>query len=183
MLFSASSSLYSLSRRSFRNNISFVMYNFLTRRLAKARFAPNFSLFLSRKISIDSPSRNFSSGQVFLFTSFYLFIHLIRLRFNTSWHKYYSVHRLINEKYRTVRRYRYHLSVFPARIFFESSNKSIVFHRGRFFHKKYYYYYYYPYYLHIIIIFYLRKEKRRRRRKKGKIKMKLTQFRPRFERE
>lgn len=75
-LFSASSSLYSLSRRSFRNNISFVMYNFLTRRLAKARFAPNFSLFLSRKISIDSPSRNFSSGQVFLFTSFYLFIHL-----------------------------------------------------------------------------------------------------------
>ena len=76
-LFSASSSLYSLSRRSFRNNISFVNFcNFLTRRLAKARFAPNFSLFLSRKISIDSPSRNFSFGQVFLFTSFYLFIHL-----------------------------------------------------------------------------------------------------------
>ena len=115
--------------------ISLLLRNFLTRRLAKARFAPNFSLFLSRKISIDSPSRNFSSGQVFLFTSFYLFIHLIRLRFNTSWHKYYSVHRLINEKYRTVRRYRYHLSVFPARIFFESSNKSIVFHRGRFFTK------------------------------------------------
>ena len=161
--------------------IFLLLCNFLTRRLAKARFAPNFSLFLSRKISIDSPSRNFSSGQVFLFTSFYLFIHLIRLRFNTSWHKYYFVHRLINEKYRTVRRYRYHLSVFPARIFFESSNKSIVFHRGRFFHKKYYYYYYYPYYLHIIIIFYLRKEERKRR--KGRIKMKLTQFRPRFERE